>query len=223
MKKFMLLALAALCVSAAQAVTCTWNSSEGAFAGFKKTNGDTVTWAGEFSITVNFTATSTPETIFQLLTANGAGKAGEFRFNSNNNWSGNTANFATYKGDDSAVWMATNGDFSNARVVSTDGSKSNTIKLTFNGYNDDNNTYASVSYDIIFANGDQQTYTITNTLHSTGAITFGMEELAWTSIATGEGVTINSMTLDATPVPEPTALALLALGVAGLALKRKVA
>lgn len=221
MKKFMLFAFAALCVSAAQAVTYTWNSSDGAFAGFKNTNGDTVTWAGEFAITVNFTATSTPATVFQLLTANGANNAGELRFNSNN-WSGNTADFATYNRNNNAAWMKTNGDFSTARVESADGSKSNTIKLTFNDYNDDNNTYASVTYDIIFANGDQQTYTMYKQNWSEN-IGFGMEELAWTSIATGEGVTINSMTLEATPVPEPTALALLALGVAGLALKRKIA
>ena len=222
MKKGFLFALAALCVSAVQAVTFTWDSSQGTFNGFKDTKGNVVSWSGTFSITVNFTATSTPGTVFQLLTANGANKAGELRFDSSN-WSGNTADFGTYNGDNKATWMETNGDFSSTRVESSDGSKSNTLKLTFNDYNAENKTYGSVSYDIIFAGGGHEQYTMYKKNQWSDDIGFALDELSWTSIATGEGVTINSMTLEATPVPEPTALALLALGVAGLALRRKVA
>ena len=223
MKKFLLLAFAACLTFAAQAVTMSWDSSEGSFNGFKDANGNAVSWSGTFSITLNFTATSTPETVFQLLTANGANKAGELRFYSTQ-WSGNTADFGTYNRDGNAAWMETNGDFSSARVESSDGTKSNTLKLTFNGYNAENKTYESVTYDIIFANGDNQTYTMHKNQWSDG-IGFGLDELSWTSVVTGEGVTMNSMTLEAdkvtTSVPEPTALALLALGVAGLAVRRK--
>lgn len=216
MKKTLLAALAVLCVSALQAVTLTWNNTGTAFDGFTYSGDTKAVWSGNFSITVNFTATSTPVTVFQLLTANGANKAGELRFNSNN-WSGNVANFGTYNGNASATWVNSNGDFSNDRVVSADGSKSNTIKLTFDGYNAETKKYSSLKYDIIFANGDQQSWTMNN-----GNLGFGMDEISWTSLATGDGVTINSMTLEATNVvPEPTALALLALGVAGLALRRR--
>lgn len=217
MKNFLLLSLAALCVSAAQAVTYTWNSSEGTFAGFKDSDGEVVTWSGDFSITLDFTAVSTPATVFQLLTANGADKAGELRFNSTN-WSGNTADIGTYYANAQAAWTETNGDFSNDRVVSADGSKGNIMKLTFSGYNETTQKYASLSYDITFANNNTVTWTTNNP-----NISFGMNELAWTSVRTGDGVTMNSMTLEASPVPEPTVLALLALGVAGLALKRKAA
>jgi hypothetical protein len=218
MKKALLIAFAAFCAFTAQAVSMSWNSSEGAFAGFKDANGNAVSWSGDFSITVNFTATATPATVFQLLTENGANKAGELRFNSTN-WSGNKADFGTYNGNNSAVWLKSNGDFSTARVISSDGSKSNTMKLIFE-YNETTNAYTALKYEITFANGDKQSWTM-------GAPNFGMAEISWTSLVTGANVTMNSMTLESdnikTSVPEPTALALLALGVAGLALKRKVA
>ena len=212
MKKGILFALAALCVSAVQAVTINWNSTDGTFTGFKDSNNNVVTWTGDFSITVSFSATSTPATIFQLLTANGADQAGEFRFNSGS-WTENKADVGLYNGNE-ASWLKTGGDFSSARV-NADGT--NTITFKFNNYNADNKTY-DVSYEIKFANGDPATNTC-------GRAGFNLSEICWTEVKTGEGVTLTSMTLNAdnvtTSVPEPTALALLALGVAGLALRRK--
>lgn len=219
MKRVLLTLAFAAMAGIASAVTYTWSASDGTFAGFKDTKGDVVTFSGNFSLTVKFTASFTSTTIpvnfFKLMTANGADRPGELRWNSNN-LDSNKTDLGMYSATNSAYWKASGGDFSTTRLTS--GTGEDEITFTFSGWNADAKTYANaIGYTVTFANGN----TSTNTFDG-GAVGFGLESLTWTQMSTGEGITVTGMTLEATPVPEPTVLALLAMGVAGLALRRRV-
>lgn len=223
MKKALLTLAFAAMAGIASAVSYTWNSSDGTFAGFKDTNGNVVTFSGNFSLTVSFTAsyTSVPATLFQIMTANGKDKPGELRWNSNS-LSANKTNLGTYNAANSAYWKASGGDFSTVRLTNSagTGSGTNTITFNFSGWNAENKTYTSaIGYTITFANGDVSTNTFDG-----GAVGFGLDAITWTQIDSGSGITVTGMTLNATPVtevPEPTVLALLVVGVVGLALRRR--
>ena len=218
MKRVLLTLAFAAMAGIASAVSYTWNASDGTFAGFKDTKGDVVTFSGNFSLTVSFTASfasdAIPTTFLQLMTANGADRPGELRWNSNN-LGANKTNMGTYNAANNAYWKASGGDFSATRLTS--GTGKNEITFTFSGWNAENRTYTNaIGYTITFANGDSSTNRFDG-----GAVGFGLESLTWTQMSTDEGITVTGMTLEATPVPEPTVLALLAMGVAGLALRRR--
>ncbi len=205
MKKGILFALAALCVSAVQAVTFDWTDGKG----FTDTNGKQVQLTGAATFTIVFTmpnVTGMAGDIISLKTASGE-KLGFA------NWSGHSVN---YVGGQTTI--TSGGHYSNARFYNN-GTGVNTLTITFPEIASDGRNQIAWSFD--GANGDKnyndnEKYTRT---WLTG-------DLLFTDIVLGDGVNISSikMTTDSyTTVPEPTALALLALGVAGLALRRKVA
>ena len=230
MKKGILFALAALCVSVVQAVTIDWTTDsskvEGGSTfvsgGFKDSDGNNVTVSGSFKIVMDFSASARPDghaNFIQLLQTNPDAK-GELRFNLNGNNTNGAAEFGMYDGNGANWYKPTenNNLFTNDRVISD--TQSNTLTLIFN-YDEATSKYTGGTYAIKFANGYEYNGVLgwpeLDLPHGDNG--FGEGGATWTTLKLASGVTMNSMSL--TVVPEPTALALLALGVAGLALRRK--
>ena len=214
MKKLAIAALMACVfgIGTASAVTMNWTDAAGTLTTTNPDYNDTLTVSPSttFSMLVTLNVNNYTGDRWNVLEANNADGSDGFRLRIENQWM-----LLKYK-DGNTERDASNG--TNGNLSSTLTSTNGTLRVAFS-VTEDGIRVAINDNDAIYAN--------------TAAITF--DELTNWSIGTHvsgvdlvqvdvyEGVAWTDEQLHAAAIPEPTALALLALGVAGVALRRRVA
>lgn len=208
MKKLLTLALAVLGFTAAQAVTIDWTADKG--FNLKEASGD---------ITITLKVTS-PTTFDYQTSANGTSvfELGSFSVVKWNNGSTDSPTFSgrfVYPGDNGDEMVVLGGDTSNERLTGT-----TTYELIF-GYDETNKNWNELTVKATWG-GQPAT---TSTLCSGKTIAIDADTfIGLNGYSSDLDFTLTSATISGdgiAAVPEPTVLALLALGVAGVALKRK--
>ncbi len=226
MKKLLTLAAIALCAFATQAVTVAWEGSVNALVpvGSDTTGGGNI--ASSFA---NFRITDNPKgygNVTRIGVAIGSSTGGTY----GPKWSTDTYAVICIAGADNTTWdiIGTSNarTFANGDHADKQGypGHSTALMAVFD-FDTALTLDANVDYRLFFAETAPTglTFDIANAVDRSiagrsNSLVDGLPTTTLDNVATNAYVAINGVML-----PEPTALALLALGVAGLALKRKVA
>lgn len=216
MKKLLLFALAALVVSVSQAMTVSWNSTSGTFNGFSLSDGTAVVAdgsKGSFVLTMAIAcSTYLANTDYvKLATPDGQGGGLTLAF------AQSTAKLTVGASDGTSQILTSGGDFSSSRVANM------SLTFIFSNYNAAAGTYTiQLGAPTAWDTGKSQVidgYYATATANN---VKVGTDPISWTKLTLDTNAVVSSMTLSGEGVvPEPTVLALLALGVAGVALRRR--